>query len=115
MYVLPTVAAPGHTYPPRQEGVKIATDLVHMPIGAGAARETLVGGSPHPAQADAALSIHWNRSQCLQKGLQWWLHPWCTTLQWHPASMVAWGSSMIFPNCGDSYSLPFGLCFHIQC
>lgn len=68
MCVLPTVAALGHIYPPRQEGVKIATDLVHKPIGPGAAREALIGGAPDPAQAGAAVSTHWNRSQCLGKG-----------------------------------------------
>lgn len=114
MCVLPTVAAPGHTYPPRQEAVETATGLVHKPLGAGAAREALIGGAADPARAGAALSTHCNWSRCLGKGLQWWLHPLCTTRQWHPASLVASDSSIIFPNCGDSYSLPFGLCLHFQ-
>ena len=48
--------------------MKIATGLVHKSIGAGAAREALVGGAPDPAQAGAAVSTHWNRSQCLGEG-----------------------------------------------
>ena len=112
--VLPTVPAPGHTYPPRQEPVETATGLVHKSLGAGVARKALIGGAPGPARASAALSTHCNWSQCLEKGLQWWLHPSCTTWQWHPASMMTWDSSMIFPNCGDSYPLPLRLCLHIQ-